>query len=91
MHTGTGAVALPSKNQCGGYKATDGSGKFADAVIIPSLDDNAAPPVTLQWSNLCGQSFAAATTSFCSKRYYTIVCFEIIEKISFNYLTKKFA
>jgi len=73
--SGTAAVAAASKNQCGGYKATDGTGMFADAVIIPSLDDNAAPPVTLQWSNLCGQSFAAATTSFCTNRVPFVVTF----------------
>ena len=73
MHTGTAMVAAASKNQCGGYKATDGSGMFADAVIIPSLDDDQTPAVTLQWSNLCGQSWLAiATNSVCSKKYHTI-------------------
>jgi len=75
--SGTAAVAAPSKNQCGGYKATAPyTGMFADAVIIPSLDDNAAPPVTLAWSNLCGQSFAADTmTSFCTNRVPFVVTF----------------
>ena len=53
---------------CGGYKGADGSGKYADAVNIPSALDTAS--VTLPYSNLCGQSFAAAlTTSICSKIY----------------------
>lgn len=59
---------------CGGYKGADGSGKYADAVNIPSALDTAS--VTLPYSNLCGQSFAAAlTTSICTKAVPFVVTF----------------
>ena len=58
------ATAAPI-TYCGAY-AMDGTGKYADAVIIPSLTTTAG--VTSANENLCGQSFAAATTtSICSK------------------------
>ena len=57
---------------CGGYIFANGQGTFADAVIIGSLDDDMSPPVTLSYSNLCGQSWLAiATNSVCSKRYHS--------------------
>ena len=53
---------------CGGYNGAAGTGKYADAVNIPSAITPAS--VTQQYSNLCGQSFAAAlTASICCKIY----------------------
>jgi len=59
---------------CGGYNGAAGTGKYADAVNIPSaLTVNS---VTQPYSNLCGQSFAAAlTTSICSKAVPFVVTF----------------
>jgi len=58
---------------CGAY-AMAGTGKYADAVIIPSLSTTAG--VTSANENLCGQSFAAAiTTSICTKSVPFVVTF----------------